>query len=281
MLGVSEIVKLWWLKVKNEVDAASMWKKVASIHADKGTLYETNLLTQLQNIRYTEKESMREHIAKMTELRERLAEMNAPVSDESFVSYLRTSLSLAPSFRSLFTTLSATAHQTGKKLTPSDVIWHLTEEATSIEIEDNINKTNAAMLAATSKTKGEKGKGKNKSATSSKDEKQCMNTANCGRTGHTINQCWEEGGGKAGQAPDWWKKKTKGKKASTNVAEGKSSEKDEPENYAMAAFILPTDPEALVCTSDFRSEAHAIPNHSESIIDSGASVIFPQNDRNS
>ena len=216
---------------------------------------------------------MREHIAKMTELRERLAEMNAPVSDESFVSYIRTSLSLAPSFRSLFTTLSATAHQTGKKLTPSDVIWHLTEEATSIEIEDNINKTNAAMLAATSKTKGEKGKGKNKSAKSSKDEKQCTNT-NCGRTGHTIDQCWEEGGGKAGQAPDWWKKKTKGKKASANVAEGKSSEKDEPENYAMAAFILPDDPEALVCTSDFRSEAHAIPNHSESIVDSGASRHF-------
>ena len=42
----------------------------------------------------------------------------------------------------------------------------------------------------------------------------------------------------------------------------------------MAAFILPINPEALVCTSDFRSEAHAIPNHSESIIDSGASHHF-------
>ena len=67
---------------------------------------------------------------------------------------------------------------------------------------------------------------------------------------------------------------TKGKKPSANVAEGKNSEKDEPENYAMAAFNLPDDPEALVCTSDFRSEAHAIPNHSESIIDSGASSHF-------
>ena len=265
------IDKTTFLQVKNEVDAAAMWRKVASIHADRGSLYETNLLTQLQNIRYVEKESM--HIAKMTELRERLAEMNAPVSEESFVSYIRTSLSLAPSFRSLFTTLSATAHQTGKKLTSADVIWHLTEEATSIEIEDNINKTNAAMLAATSKTKGEKGKGKNKSAKSSKDDKQCTNT-NCGRTGHTIDQCWEEGGGKAGQAPDWWKKKTKGKKPSANVAEDKNSEKDEPENYAMATFNLPDDPEALVCTSDFRSEAHAIPNHSESIVDSGASRHF-------
>jgi hypothetical protein len=92
------INKTTFLQVKNESDAAAMWKKVASIHADKGSLYETNLLTQLQNTRYAEGESMRDHIAKMTELRERLAEMNTPISDESFVSYLRTSLSLAPSF---------------------------------------------------------------------------------------------------------------------------------------------------------------------------------------
>ena len=125
--------KTTFLQIKNEADTASVWKKVASIHADKGSLYKANLLVQLQNTRYNEKESMREHIGKMTELRERLAEMNAPISDKSFVSYLRTSLSLAPSFRTLFTTLSMTARQTGKKLTPADVIWHLTEEATSVK----------------------------------------------------------------------------------------------------------------------------------------------------
>jgi hypothetical protein len=152
--------KTTFLQVKNEPDAAALWKKLISIHADKGSLYETNLLTQLQNTRYIEGESMRDHIAKMTELKERLAEMNTPVSDESFLSYLRTSLSLAPSSRTLFTTLSATAHQMGKKLNPTDVIWHLTEEATSAEIENSINKSNAAMLAATSKAKNGKGKDK-------------------------------------------------------------------------------------------------------------------------
>ena len=193
--------KTTFLQIKNEADAASVWKKVASIHADKGTLYEANLLVQLQNARYNEKESMREHIAKMTELRERLAEMNAPISDESFISYLQTSLSLAPSFRNLFTTLSTTARQTGKKLTASDVIWHLTEEATSVEIEDSINKSNAAMMASTSKAEKGKGKDKNKSKTL-KDDVLCMNTANCGRKGHTIEQCWAKGGGKEGQAPE-------------------------------------------------------------------------------
>jgi hypothetical protein len=186
-----------FLQVKNESDAAAMWKKVVSIHADKGSLYETNLLMQLQNTCYAEGESMRDHIVKITELREWLAEMNTPVSDESFVSYLRTLFSLAPSFRTLFTTLSATVHQMGKKLTPTDVIWHLTEEATSAEIEDSINKSNAVMLAATSKAKS----GNSKSL---KNNILCMNT-NCGRCGHTKDQCWSKRGGKEGQAPDWWK----------------------------------------------------------------------------
>ena len=111
------------------------------------------------------------------------------------------------------------------------------------------------MMATTSKPKGEKGKDRNKSSKSSKDDVICTNTPNCGRKGHTKDQCWEKGGGKEGQAPDWWKKK-KGNKPSANVAENKSPEKEDPKNYAMAAFNLPNDPEALVCTSDFHSEAH-------------------------
>jgi len=87
-----------FLQVKNEPDAAAMWKKVASIHAHKGSLYETNLLMQLQNTCYTEGKSMRDHIAKMMELRKWLAKMNTPLSDESFMSYLCTLLSLASSF---------------------------------------------------------------------------------------------------------------------------------------------------------------------------------------
>ncbi|KAF8806793.1 hypothetical protein BYT27DRAFT_7223945 [Phlegmacium glaucopus] len=37
-----------FIQVKNEPDATSVWKKIVSIHADKGSMYETNLLTQLQ-----------------------------------------------------------------------------------------------------------------------------------------------------------------------------------------------------------------------------------------
>ena len=39
--------KTTFLQIKNEGDAASVWKKVMSIHADRGSLYEANLLVQL------------------------------------------------------------------------------------------------------------------------------------------------------------------------------------------------------------------------------------------
>ena len=124
-------------------------------------------------------------------------------------------------------------------------------------------------MAATSK---DKDKSKSKS---SKEDTLCTNL-NCGRHGHTNNQCWEKGGGKEGQAPEWWKK-IKGNKVSANIAENKTANKDEPENYAMLAFDLPNEPMALVCTSDFHSEAHSIISTSNdvgSILDSGASRHF-------
>lgn len=55
----------------------------------------------------------------------------------------------------------------------SNLVWHLTEEANSIALEDSINKSNTAMLAAT--TKSSKGKGKERSK-SKRDEIKCTNT---------------------------------------------------------------------------------------------------------
>ncbi|KIO07310.1 hypothetical protein M404DRAFT_136739 [Pisolithus tinctorius Marx 270] len=48
-------------------------------------------------------------------------------------------------------------------------------------------------------------------AYSAKDGKK-PNCENCGKKGHTKDQCWEEGGRKAGQAPKWFQNKGKGKK---------------------------------------------------------------------
>ena len=85
-----------FIQVKNEPNAKAVWNKIISIHTNKGNMYETNLLTQLQNSRFVEGENMREHLTKLTEIREKLSEIGCPISEESYIAYIRTSLSLAP-----------------------------------------------------------------------------------------------------------------------------------------------------------------------------------------
>jgi hypothetical protein len=66
--------------------------------ANKGMMFETNLLMQLQSIHYTKNGDMQKHLTKITEIKEWLTEMNHPVSDESFVSYIHMLLSLVPNY---------------------------------------------------------------------------------------------------------------------------------------------------------------------------------------
>jgi len=205
---------------------------------------------------------------KMTEIKERLAKMNRPVSNESFVSYICTSLSLVPNYQTLLTTLSAASHESRKKLTSSNLIWHLNEEANSIALKDSINKSNATMMAAMTKPRGGKGKDK-----SNKEKHHCTNP-NCGKDGHMKDQCYMKGGGKEKEAPEWFKKMAERKVTSLSMNTAEKTESDDSENYAMFTYDLPSNPTALLITSDFTAEAHAISHSSGIILDSGASRHF-------
>ncbi|KAG6912245.1 hypothetical protein DXG01_016013, partial [Tephrocybe rancida] len=177
-----------------------------------GAMFETDLLNQLQTSRYIENGDIdvRTHLANLVVIKERLAEIGFPVSDTSFASYIRTSMSLATSFKPLFTTLATASRTAGKPTTSDQLIWHLTDEANSNAIESNINKQHEAMLSAHTKSKGDSSnfKGKPKGKGKSKDGRHC---GNCDKDGHMDDQCFSEGGGMAGKAPKWWVKKNGGK----------------------------------------------------------------------
>jgi len=211
---------------------------------------------------------MQEHLTKMTEIKECLAKMNHPVSNESFISYIHTSLSLVPNYQTLLATLSAASHESGKKLTSSNLIWHLNEEANSIALKDSINKSNATMMAAT--TKSREGKGKDKS---NKEKCHCTNP-NCGKNSHTKDQCYAKGGGKEKEAPEWFKKMSERKVTSSSANTAEKTKSDNSENYAMFTYNLPNNPTALLFTSDFTAEAYAISHSSGIILNSGASRHF-------
>ena len=65
----------------------------------------------------------------------------------------------------------------------------------------------------------------------------------------------------------------KEKSANANVTE-KIPENDNSENFAMLTYNVPDDPTALVCSSDFHSEAYAALNSAGTILDSNASHHF-------
>ncbi|KAG6876888.1 hypothetical protein C0993_012338 [Termitomyces sp. T159_Od127] len=163
---------------------------------------------------------MRTHLANLVVIKEHLTEIDCPISDASFTSYIYTSLSLAPSYKPLLTTLAANAHVIGKPMSSNDFIWHLNEEANNTAVESSINKQHEAMITAHAKAKGDTKdtKSKSKSKGKGKDKRHCRN---CSKDEHTDDQCFEEGGGIAGKAPEWWlkKHKAKGKAESANVTE--------------------------------------------------------------
>ena len=177
--------------------------------------------------------------------------MNCPVTDESFVSYICTSLSLTPTYRTLLTTLNATAHESRKKLTSANLIWHLTKEANSLALEDSINKSNTVMMAA---MKSKDGKGKNKPKGK---EKTCCSNPNCDKPGNTIDQCYTKGGGKEKEAPEWFKKLAAKKTASASAHIAEDG-KDDDEDYAMLSYSMPEDPMALIITSDFKADRKSV-----------------------
>ncbi|KAG6862961.1 hypothetical protein C0993_000791, partial [Termitomyces sp. T159_Od127] len=198
-------------------------------------MFETDLLARLQNSRYIENGeiSMRDHLTNLVILKECLAEIDCPLSDTSFASYIRTSLSLAPSFKPLLTTLTTNARIAKEPVSSQDLIWHINEEANNAAIEDSINQHHEAMIAAHAKAKGESKDTKKKSKGKDKDKRHC---SNCDKDGHTDDQCFEEGGGMAGKAPDWWIKKRKGKDMAKSANAAGTEDKDN-DNYAFLTYI--------------------------------------------
>lgn len=80
-------------------NAAEVWKRLVAIHAMKGDMFQTDLLNKLQTIRYIEGEDMRTHLGIMKGIRERLAETGSTITDDSFNTHIRTSLSLTTRYR--------------------------------------------------------------------------------------------------------------------------------------------------------------------------------------
>ncbi len=259
-----------FMQIKNEPTAAAMWKKLTSIFEEKGISTQENLFNKLQNQHCPDDGDIRIHLANMSRMREELAAMGKSISDDSYATYIRTSL--PTSYRPTLDTLDIASQMIGKPVSSSLLIQRIQETADRRQVEKDIDESiqNSALFSSNSKGKG-KGKGK---ATGKKEEKGSNNGLhcnNCSRNNHVERDCYREGGGKAGQAP-WDKAK---KTTQANAAE--KADDETPVNHGFAA-ILEVDTPVLKCTSDFQAQAQALAASGNDticeIVDTGASNHF-------
>jgi hypothetical protein len=165
------------------------------------------------------------HIEKMRTLRKLANDTGANIKNDRFITKLLDSF--PPSWDPVITPMYSE-----KDL--STVIMNLTTHAERLSIReaksrpenstavDTVKALEATVLALQTEMKSFKynRSGPGGSTNPSKAHLRCSNS-NCGKVGHLVEDCFQQGGGKAGQYPHWWK----GKRtvASANVATSSTS----------------------------------------------------------
>ena len=154
--------------------------------------------------------------------------------------------------------LSGGSESQSKQMKLDDLIAFIIEEAQHCVINDERSKAGESALAAHSKRarKGKAGKKKHEKKGKADSNENC---GNCGKPGHSKEECWAKGGGKEGQGPRQKKKASKGQKPEMAVV-AVGEEKDE-----LFAFV---------CTSSYANVAKSMQVPKSKLgtcVDSGAS----------
>ncbi|KIO14720.1 hypothetical protein M404DRAFT_17580 [Pisolithus tinctorius Marx 270] len=193
--------ELWqWAKddgyVKQEETVKSVWGVLTDLFQNFSHIVIINLQRKLQESCCVEKGDVCAHFDKMCTLHEQLATLGQSITDNNFTAIILSSL--LASYNSNLAAMMSLALVMQKDLSPDFIIK---------VISDKYDRCQMWMK------RGNSGNSRNSKDTaySAKDGKKST-CENCGNKGHVKDQCWEEGGGKAGQAPKWFQNKGKGKK---------------------------------------------------------------------
>ena len=259
-------------KIKDLKTARDMWDKVKDDATKKSTLHLLDAEEQLQGMKLDDNEDSKTHLTElkqhfqlMIERRDNLIKMGSTISDTRFNIIIMSSLpdSYRPTLQTITAAeraskLSGGSESQSKQMKPDDLIAFIIEEAQHRVINDERSKAGESALAAHSKRAGKGKAGKKKHEKKGKADSD-ENCGNCGKPGHSKEECWAKGGGKEGQGPRQKKKASKGQKPETAVV-AVGEEKDE-----LFAFV---------CTSSYANVAESLQVPKSKLgtcVDSGAS----------
>ena len=150
-------------------------------------------------------------------MQEDLAAMGHTPDDDEFYAIILGSL--PSSFEPFISALNATSSVLGTVLSPDELIQAFTDEYERRNIGKSSKREEENAAFSTEEGNGRKGNNR---------KGKCYN---CGKPGHRKDNCWEEGGGKEDQKPNWLKEKEKWQKE----REG-SKEKEKPKAAATSAI---------------------------------------------
>jgi hypothetical protein len=225
-----------FMKIRNKGTALEIWDALCGDFQNKSRMVAVDLRRRLQQERCAEKGDVREHFSKLRQMREDLAAMgHAPGDDELYAIILG---SLPYSFEPFISALNATSSVLGNILSPDELMLAFTDEYDRRNIGKSSKKEENAAFSA--EDGNERGKGRNFKR---------GNCYNCDKPGHRKDDCWEEGGGKEGQKPNWLKEKEKWRKEKGGGS-GKEEEKPKAKNSATTAMAEEIVAWMVLCPSD-------------------------------
>jgi hypothetical protein len=168
-------------QIKGERTAADLWKKLVTLNKQKNTDMYGATLDRLMLMQCADDDDVRKHITTMANLRDSLAEMGNPLTDQMFLAYIHR---LMPkSYAPLFTTISAAMSMSGKPYMSEMLVQQIYLAADTAEAM-KVNETciESAMAASRDGKRGTKSK-RGKKAKGSTCE-------NCNLPNHTKPDCW-------------------------------------------------------------------------------------------
>jgi transposase InsO family protein len=198
----SSIPDSLFMKIRTKGTAREIWKELENHFQNRSRMVSVDLRRRIQELRCAEKGDMLSHFATLRMMREDLAAMGQPLSENDFYAIILGSL--PSSYDPYISAVNATSSVLGKTISADDLMLTVTEEYERRNLRNKTGKKgDDAAFYSNDSGKGQKG------GSSSKKNVECHN---CHKKGHYKSECWAPGGGKEGQGP-----RQKGKaKAKTN-----------------------------------------------------------------
>jgi len=223
------------MKIRDKGTALEIWEALQQDFQNKSRMVAVDLRRRLQQERCVEKGDVQAHFTKLRMMREDLAAMgHTPDDDEFYAIILR---SLPSSFEPFISALNATSSVLETVLSPDELMQAFSDEYDRRNLGRSSKKEEENAAFSTEEGNGRKGNNR---------KGKCYN---CGKPGHRKDNCWEEGGGKEDQQPNWLKEKEKWRKE----REG-SNEKEKLKAAATATSAITKDAAWMAHFSDSDSD---------------------------